>query len=99
MFTERQTLQDPNRITTPSKRHWLDVVLLIFTCTFSLVEMRSFDLRISNMHCDDGPIFYALAFKDRALFAGDIQGGSPIDVRVNFKVISSAQNWIPALAW
>ena len=77
----------------------LDILFVLFIVVTSLVAMRNFDLRMANLHTDDGPILYAHVAKTPDLFAGDYQVGSPILLRTRFKVITSAMVWIPTLLW
>ncbi len=82
-----------------SRRSILDLLLIVFVIGYSLVGMRNFDLRMANLHVDDGPIFYAHAFKDPSLFAGDFVIGFPVETVVPVKLITSAMVWIPSLLW
>jgi hypothetical protein len=61
--------------------------------------MSNFALRIAQAHEDDTPAFYAYAYKDPALFAGDYPIGIPVAVAVPFRVATSATVWIPSLLW
>jgi hypothetical protein len=77
----------------------VDVLFIVFLIGYSLVGMRHFELRMANLHEDDGPIFYARAFKNPTLFEGDFIAGFPVSPLVPIKVMTSALIWIPALLW
>jgi hypothetical protein len=77
----------------------LDLVVLGAVLVYGLVSVRSFDLNMATLHEDDGPIFYAHAFKDPALFDGDSPHGIPLSILVPIKVATSAMVWGPALLW
>ena len=84
-----------NRIT--SNPDWVvDLLLIAFVVTYSLVGMRNFDLRMATLHEDDGPIFYAHAFRSLSLFEGDFPIGFPLSQLVPVKVVTSAMVWMPA---
>jgi hypothetical protein len=101
------TSRNPDRVvsswfsTTLFKSHLtiLDLILVVFVIAYGLVGMRNFELRMANLHEDDGPILYAHAFKNPALFEGDFQVGASLSLRTYFKVITSAMVWLPALLW
>jgi hypothetical protein len=75
------------------------IAITIFCVGFCLIGTWDFALRMAGMHGDDGPIFYAYAFRDSTLFEGDFPLGFPLSVLVPVKVITSAMIWIPAMLW
>ena len=84
---------------TFESRRVVDLLFIVFLIVYSLVGMRNFELRMANLHEDDGPIFYAHAFRNPTLFKGDFIAGFPISPLVPVKVVTSAVIWIPALLW
>jgi len=77
----------------------MEILVIAFIIVYSLIGMRNFELRMANLHEDDGPIFYALAFKNPIPFAGDFPIGFPVSLLVPIKVITSTMVWLPALVW
>jgi hypothetical protein len=77
----------------------INLLLIFFIFTYALIGMRNLDLRMANLHEDDGPILYAQVFKAPYLFEDDFQAGAPLQLRTLFLVLSSAMNWTPALLW
>jgi len=86
-------------VPTLNLRLVVDLLLAAFVIVYALVGMRNFELRMANLQEDDGPIFYAHAFRDPVLFEGDSAHGLPMSLLVPTKVITSAMIWIPALLW
>jgi hypothetical protein len=81
------------------RRVAFDLACVALVLGYSLVGMRNFSLRIAQAHEDDTPAFYAYAFKDPALFAGDFPIGIPVAEAVPLKVATSAMVWIPSVLW
>lgn len=78
---------------------WAELILAAGVILYAASAMYRFDAAMAQLHADDGPLVYAVALKDPALFAGDYQIGMPIEKRVDVAIKATAMNWIPALAW
>ena len=77
----------------------IDILLIVFLFAYSFVGMWNFGINMATLHEDDGPIFYAYAFKDPSLFEGDYPIGFPLSILLPFKVMTSGMVWIPAMSW
>ncbi|NMB53950.1 MAG: hypothetical protein GYA15_04545 [Leptolinea sp.] len=77
----------------------IDLVVLIALILVSLILMVNFDLRIADLHEDDGPIFYALAAVNPDMFAGDYLHGIPVELITPFQLFTSLLILFPGLIY
>jgi tetratricopeptide (TPR) repeat protein len=105
--THNQSAQSSNKIDgwhlKPFNLNWkttsLDWILIVFVTVYTLIGMRSFDLRLAEINEDDISVFYAHAFKDPTLFEGDFISTHPVSLLVYSRVFTSFINLIPTLLW
>jgi hypothetical protein len=76
-----------------------DLAFLLTFFVFSMILMVNFQIQTVDMHEDDGPIFYATAFANPQLFAGDYLHGIPVELIVPFRLWTSLQMLIPGLLY
>ncbi len=76
-----------------------DLLLLVLLSAYGVIGLWNFEVNMATLHEDDNPVFYALAYKDPSLFAGDYPIGIPVSLLVPLKVATSAMVWVPAILW
>jgi hypothetical protein len=81
------------------KNHKFDLLFFLFLFCLSLLLMINFDLRIVNLHEDDGPIFFALDFAQPQMFAGDYLHGIPVEIIMPFYMATSLLIFLPGLIY